>query len=75
MILLTIQKQALEYLSDGTESTIKVLFLTKKQTMRYKLSTLALCVLLSFAAQGQQKKEKVLLEIDEQPVYQSEFIR
>ena len=43
--------------------------------MQYKLNTLALCVLLSFAAQGQQKKEKVLLEIDEQPVYQSEFIR
>jgi peptidyl-prolyl cis-trans isomerase SurA len=43
--------------------------------MRYKLNTLALCVLLSFAAQGQHKKEKVLLEIDEQPVYHSEFIR
>jgi peptidyl-prolyl cis-trans isomerase SurA len=43
--------------------------------MRYKLNILALSVLLSFAAQGQEKKEKVLLDIDGKPVYQSEFIR
>jgi len=40
-----------------------------------KFKTIVICFLLGFTAVGQEVKDKVLLKIDGEPIYQSEFIR
>ncbi len=40
-----------------------------------KIKTIVICLLLGTSVFGQGKKDKVLLKIDNKPVYQSEFIR